>query len=283
MPTFLEAKLREATGSDDLAVLNAGIVSYAPLLEKLLFTKLVRHYEPTLVVLVLDPTDIGDDYKYGQEAVLENGNTVFPRAGPECGETGKASYYGAVAEILAPAVSPLGVPLAYPFEVIGPRLGFEVGKNCDYNYYDFELEVGGVTETNRYFHYRHPLSATRPYFDASLGYIVETANAVRATGAEFLLVVSPRFHHWNVEESPDNWESTDYTLNEPYQFEYFRYFEQARAEVDFPIFDLLPAFQETDEYPLVFRDDPHWNPRGNAFAARTLASYLIEHDLLEGK
>jgi hypothetical protein len=283
LPTFLQHELREAAATDDLAVLNAGIVSYAPLLEKLLFGEVVRHYEPTLVIQILDPTDIGDDFKYGQEAVVEKDKTIFPRAGPECSETGKAKYYGAVIEIISPWVAPLQVPLMYPFAVLGLRLGFEIGKNCPYDYYNFDLEVGDVVETNRYFHYRHPLALTRTYFDASFEHIVETARAVRATGADYLLVVSPRFHHWNPDESPDNWESEQYALNEPYQFEYFRYFEQARSRVDFPILDLLPAFQATDEAPLVFRDDPHWNPRGNAFAARTLAAYLIEHNLLEGK
>jgi hypothetical protein len=88
------------------------------------------------------------------------------------------------------------------------------------------------------------------------------------------LVVSPRYHHWNPKENPDNWEHTEYAADGPYQFEHFRYFEQARTRVDFPIFDLLPAFQATDEFPLVFRDDPHWNARGNVFAAGTIADYL---------
>lgn len=282
MPTFLEAALRKASGSQNLAVLNAGIVSYAPLLEKLLFDEIVQHYEPELVVLVLDPTDIGDDYKYGLEAVEQNGGTIFPRAGPECGETGTANYYGAVAEILAPVVAPLGIPLAYPFRVIGPRIGIPVGKNCAYDYYNFNLEIEGVVETNRYFHYRHPLAATRKYFDASLGHIIETAKAVRSKGSDFVLVVSPRFHHWNPLESPDNWESTVYELDEPFQYEYFRYFDEARKDVDFPIFDMLPAFRATDEFPLAFPDDPHWNPRGNAFVARTLAAYLTENGHVEG-
>ena len=139
-----------------------------------------------------------------------------------------------------------------------------------------------MLETNRYFHYRHPLELTRSYFDVSLANIEAIAKAVRATGADFLLVISPRFHHWNPKESPDNWETDDYEHDEPYQFEYFRYFDQARSRVDFPIFDLLPAFQATDEYPLVFRTDPHWNPRGNEFVAGVLANHLATDGLLKG-
>lgn len=281
VPFQLEKMLRERLGNEDLAVLNAGVVSYAPLLEKLLFENIVRHYEPDLVLLMLDPTDIGDNLKYSNEAQLEDGHTVFPRQGPECGESGELAYYGAVAEILTPVYESLAEAFNYPFKVIGSRLGLRRGKDCGYDYYDFKVKIGGVTETTRFFHYRHPLRDTHPYFDSVLEHISATAAAARAIGADFLLVVSPRFHHWNPKESPNNWEFDMYGLEEPYQYEYFRYFEQARDRVDYPIFDLLPAFQATEEFPLVFRDDPHWNPVGNAFAADKIASYLTQHKLIE--
>jgi hypothetical protein len=65
-------------------------------------------------------------------------------------------------------------------------------------------------------------------------------------------------------------------LDEPYQYEYFRFFEQRRSTAPFEIIDLLPAFQASQEYPLVFRDDPHWNEAGHAFVARMLVDRLIE-------
>ncbi len=280
LPSRLEALLREKLANTDLAVLNAGIVGYAPLLERLLFENIVIHYDPTLVLLILDPTDIGDDYKYGREAVLEAGRTVFPREGPECGEQGRAPYYGAALEIVAGLLKPLEAPLIYPIKAIGSRLGISLRPGCDYDYYDFKVVIRDVTETTRFFHYRHPLADTRPYFDSTLEHIERTAALARTIGADFLLVVSPRYHHWNPKESPNNWEHTEYATDEPYQFEYFRYFEQARARVDFPIFDLLPAFQATEEFPLVFRDDPHWNSRGNVFAAGTIADYLTREEML---
>jgi hypothetical protein len=279
VPSVIEGLLRERLGNQDLAVLNAGIVSYSPILEKLLYSEIVKHYDASLVILLLDPTDIGNDLKYGQEAISENGRTVFPLAGPECGSDGTADYYGAVIEILAP----LEEPFLYPFKTILPRLGFDLNKGCDYDYYDFKLAIGDTVETNHFFHYRHPLTDTHPYFDATFGHIQEAARSVRAAGSEFALVISPRYHHWNAKESPGNWELTDYSLTEPHQYEYFKYFEQAGSQVDFPIFDLLPAFRATDQFPLVFRDDPHWNPRGNAFAAGPIVDFLIDQGLVKTK
>ena len=77
-----------------------------------------------------------------------------------------------------------------------------------------------------------------------------------ASGGEFLLIVTPRFHHWNTAECPENAEADHYALDEPYQYEYFRFFEEEQTEAGFEIVSLLPAFQKTDRYPLVLRDDP---------------------------
>jgi hypothetical protein len=116
-----------------------------------------------------------------------------------------------------------------------------------------------------------------PFFERTLGYVEALAASVQRSGAEFVLVVAPRFHHWSANECPDNWESDKYALDEPYEYEYFRFFEQQRAAASFEIFNLLPAFQATSEFPLVFRDDPHWNEAGHGFVARTLAERLMHH------
>jgi hypothetical protein len=95
-----------------------------------------------------------------------------------------------------------------------------------------------------------------------------------------VLVVVPRYHHWSKSECPDNWERGAYQEDEPFQFEYFRFFEQAAAGEPFPIFDLLPAFKATREFPLVFRNDPHWNARGHDFVAQRLEDYLVGQHLV---
>jgi len=279
LPHQLEKLLRRTRGTEDLAVLNAGVVSSSPLLGKLLFERVVSDYDPQAVVLILDATDIGDDYKYEREGALEDGRFVFPLKGPECGESGRLTYYGAVAEILSRRGRRLSDLLLTPIRPLGPHLGISFENDCGYSYYDFNFQVGDQTESSRFFHDRHPLSLTRSYFDTSLAHVKEMADDVRASGADFLLVISPRYQHWNPEESPENWETEEYASDPTYHFEYFRYFEESREEVDFPILNLLDAFQATDEFPLVFREDPHWNAAGNSFAARVIASRLNEEGL----
>jgi hypothetical protein len=263
----LEENLRQAFGDDSVAVLNAGIVSYSPFLEKLLFERKLAGYQPTLVLLVLDASDIGDDHKYSREAVTSSaGLPTFslPDGTP-------SRYRGALYELARPHIPELRAAVSFPLDMARMLTGKRASSQ-DYNYYEFALTVRGRLETNRYFIYRHPLSETRPYFDATMRNVDDVASLALGAGADFVFFVTPRFQHWNTNECPDNWEKREYALNEPYQNEYFRYFEETVRS--YPIINLLPDFKATSSYPLVFRGDPHWNAAGNAFVADTVTRHL---------
>ena len=276
LTAVMEQLLRDRLGTTDVAVLNAAIPSYSPLLERSLLAGTLQQYRPTLVVLLVDVSDIGDDLQYLSEARVLDGRTTFdPRVKPT------SAYRGALLELVrrvAPSLSQGSLPvrtLTYPFRVA--RRG---GPRKNYDYYKFSVRVGQTLETNRFFIYRHPLEETRVHFSRTLQNINAVADEAERLHARFLLAVNPRYHHWNPAESPDNWERGDYALDEPYQNEYFRFFEEARPQVKYPVFSLLPAFQGTREFPLVFREDPHWNERGNAFAARALVNHLLETGMI---
>jgi SGNH hydrolase-like domain, acetyltransferase AlgX len=269
-PQVMERLLHDELSRKDIAVLNAGIVSYSPLLARRLFDGVVRHYRPTLVLYFLDASDIGDDYKYAQSLVTSGGRTYF-----DVRKASTPSYYGAVAKIIH--LDALVADGLWPLQWLMCRLSGERGPKPEhYDWYDFRLRIGNCVETNRFFIYRHPLDETKPHFEKTFGHIQALADAVRAAGAGFVLVVLPRFHHWNREECPDNWEARSYSLEEPYSYEFFRFFDSKKADASFEILNLLPFFQATHKFPLVFRKDPHWNEAGHAFVARTIASHLIQ-------
>ncbi|MEM7201974.1 MAG: hypothetical protein AAF628_17030 [Planctomycetota bacterium] len=261
-PAVLERELR-ISGDGDVAVLNTGIPSFSPFLEDLLYERVVRHYQPDLVLLVLDATDFGDDYRYAGEASEDRDGVLFDQSGHK----NPPAYRGALWQALN-----LGELAAWP-------LDFAQGLR-PYRYYRFDITVDGVHESDRYFIYRHPLAKTRPYLDETMRNIERIAHAVERDGGRFVLVVSPRYHHWNQNECPRNWEGT-YEVDEPFQFEYLKYFASRRAEAAFPMIDLLPAFQATEAFPLVFPNDPHWNEAGHRFVAATLAAALERAGLLQ--
>ena len=271
VPAALERRLRAELG-DDVAVLNAGIISSSPYLQRILYEGIVKHYEPQVVLVILDATDIGDDARYATEARLIDGEVRFDLKGPAAAEV---RYYGVVAQLLSPAFQ----WLSYPFEVLARRLS---GGDGEYDYYEFAdagVEIDGVAARNRYFIYRFAPQATRRFFEATLQNVVETQRAAQRTGARFSLVVSPRYHHWSDKECPDNWEAGDYALDEPYEFAYLDFFREASQRLDFPVVELLPEFQATQAYPLVFASDPHWNERGCEFVAGILARHLLRTSL----
>jgi hypothetical protein len=291
-PEVTEKMLKSRLKQDNIAVLNAGVISYSPLLEDLLFSGCVRNYKPTVVMLFLDAGDFGDDYAYTRE-IKREGNRAYFDTGDEEDEI---RYYGALWKLGGSYIEAAARYAKYPYDLVSrgisklymiytghpsDSVSRPISKKEKSNYYKFELNIDGVVELNRFFIYRHPLESTKPYFLNTLANLNHVADNVRESGAQFILVIMPRFHHWNPKECPNNWEKSYYSLNEPYQYEYFKFFEQIKSRLNYRVFNLLPAFQETKEFPLVFDNDPHWNEKGHAFVARVVANYLIENHCIE--
>ena len=273
-PSRLEVELARRLERDDVGVLNAGVISYSPMLQKIQIEDVLRGYRPSVVILLLDATDIGDDAVYRAKSRRRGEDEEFPLEGDA-----HLRSYGAVHELLRPGLTWLEHRLSYPVQLARSAVGRPEPTSANYylNYVTFEGR-----QENRFFIYRYPLERTRPYFEETFRHVAAAASAAETAGARFLLAVSPRYHHWSARECPRDWQRGAYQIDEPFQFEYFRFFGEKAAGSSFPIFDLLPAFQATRDFPLVFPHDPHWNPSGHAFVARTLADYLTPSALLDG-
>lgn len=265
-PRLLEKRWRQQLGETELAALNAGLVSYSPLLERQLYEKRLAAFKPEIVVMLFDATDVGDDYQYGRQARTGPDGLYFPQTGfsvllPSEGDSW-SKHCALCQRFFLPFSLLKGFlhPVLMSTEALGPSAMW--------------LEIDGKLELNNYFIYRHPLEKTRPYFEASLAQIAAVAKQVEAGGGKFLLVVSPRFQHWNTKECPKNWEGSQYSLAEPYQDEMFRFFEERRATLGFPLLNLLPAFKGSSEFPLVFEDDPHWNSAGHKLVAGVIGAEI---------
>ncbi|HNR30936.1 MAG TPA: GDSL-type esterase/lipase family protein [Candidatus Hydrogenedentes bacterium] len=277
-PEAAQRLIRGRLGRDDVAVLNAGIVSYSPFLANLLFDGVVRAYKPQLVLYFLDATDFGDDYFYAAQAQHDGDRVSFDI------DERRQFYYGVLGELAykaleRPPASRLVDWAAWPKTFLARRL-WPGGADAAKGYYDFDLTIDGVRQGTRYFIYKHPLEKLRPYFEATLEHVNRLERQVRAAGAAFVLVIVPRFHHWNPNESPEYWERDEYRVDEPHQFAYFEFFDEVKDRLPYPVFSLLPAFQATDEYPLTFRRDAHWTEDGHDFVARVVTDHLIEQGLV---
>ena len=264
-PEQLEALLR-SEGITELAVLNAGMLSYSPVLHEQLLKQTLLKYNPTVVSLMLDCTDIGDDYHYAQGLRNANGSVQF--SGPKL--TVPHPHLGATWRL----VKPLHPAMLAPFKLLR-RAASNYVPHDPLDYYKFEIPVNGVTEKDRFFIYRYPLSVTTPFFEESYTYIERIARTCARNDAKFVLIIAPRYHHWSNRESPDNWEAKSYGDDLRFQYEIFEFFQSKEETSEFRIVSLLPAFKKTTEFPLVFRSDPHWNTKGNRFVAEQLRDMLL--------
>ncbi|MFT3770516.1 MAG: GDSL-type esterase/lipase family protein [Minicystis sp.] len=270
-PQAIEAMLRGREGGDDLAVLNAGVTSHSPFVERRLLEQTVLSYRPQLVIMVLDATDIGDDYWYSTIAEDDGGLGHFGPSSPWLGEDREITDHSALFERIGLPARGLRALLLHPLEV-GTRAPLS----------RLHLRFDGREENGRFFIYRYPLSRTEKYFQATWDNITAAAEAAARNGARFLLVVAPRFQHWNPAECPDNWERHEYALHEPFQDEYLRFFADAARPRTFPVLGLIDAFRAAKSFPLVFRNDPHWNARGHRVVARAIVDALDQRALLPG-
>ena len=106
----------------------------------------------------------------------------------------------------------------------------------------------------------------RPFFENSYQRIQTIAQYCHSNDIEFVLFVAPRHHHWSDKESPNNWEFKRYGSFQQNQNVIFDFFDGKMERAEFSIINMLGAFRETDEFPLVFDSDPHWNEAGMLIA-----------------
>lgn len=250
MPQRLEQHLRQTPGWESAVVLNAGVASWSPIIHRRVLGDLLARYRPHHVVQVLDATDLGDDHRYARELV--DGRFLVPAGRPPASR---------------PAVWHLATPLRKAMR--RPLRRWRQG-DARYAWERFEVEVAGVVETNRFFHWRHPAEATEPW-------LIATRDHVRATmrvGGGGLVVLAPRYPAWDPQGSPHDWER-DQHGDAPHRDAWRRWF--AAQDVRAPVFDLeegLAVAAAAAPGTLTFKSDPHWTPAGCDAVAKLLAERL---------
>ena len=261
---YLRKYLQTNTVNDNIAVLNCGVISYSPLLSKLQYEKVVRHYEPQIVVFFLDASDIGNDRRYLKDwcEKSQRFDTSQCNFDKEVRRPRSALW-----KLASPIAEPL---LLQPANEFFFALGLPNWRN------------DGPTrdkDFSTFFIYKEPLSKTKEYMHASMNNVIDLYEEVKKDGARFAFVLTPRYHHWSSTECPNNWESVEYGYDEPYEFSYLNYFAKNFPK-EIPSLNLLPHFQAYKGPPLVFANDPHWNEKGSKFVASLLAKELLNKGLI---
>jgi len=227
-----------------IKVANFGWTSSSPLLSYRLLKDIGKKYNPDVVILCVDMTDFQDDIRYSRLL----------------GETG-----------------------IYRLRNICPITMITISKILKkMNLKALHDYLFGVAIFDRFFTVNKPLTETRPSFS----YIQKSINNInnyckKELDAKFILMILPRSFQYNDRECPNNWEKKKYTPFGPYVYEPFKYFESIKKQVDYPIYSLLPDFQNTHIFPTCFIDDPHWNGNGHWVAAEAAYKYCSDDGLFK--
>jgi len=239
IPQMLEAKVRANQPERQINVANFGWVSSSPLLSLRLLKDIGKKYNPKIVILTIDMTDFQDDIKYLH--LLE-----------------RKGIYSALDLIPITILTIRKTISAIGFEWLHEAVfGFPI---------------------RRFFVTDKPLSETKSYFV----YIQNSIDKIyyfskNELGAKFILFVFPRGYQYSDKESPNNWEKSEYQVLGPFAHEPFKYFEQIKFKVSYPIISLLPNFQNSNVFPTVLDDDPHWNEAGNKIAVDAIYQYCYDN------
>jgi hypothetical protein len=224
-----------------IRVANFGWVSSSPLLSLRQLKDIGAKYKPDIVLLAVDMTDFHDDIKYRR---------LLDRQG----------IYWALDYI--------------PVTIMALR---KLTPGIESLHHWLFQEPG-----HRFFITEGPLEETLPH----LSHIQNNLDQIQRfcqqeLDARFVLFVFPRSYQYSDREAPNNWEQDEYENLGPHAHEPVRYFEQVRSRVEYPIYSLLPDFLETDLFPTVLDDDPHWNKAGNDLAAGAMLRYCVEAGCFE--
>ena len=236
-PAVVENRLRARYEGKDVKVANFAWVSSSPLLSWRRLLDIGDKYAPDLVVLCLDMTDIRDDIRW---------RDMLERRG----------MYWLIGRL----------PLAMrAIEVISPTA-----------YDAMFAKLNPDLPAGRFFMSEAPLEETRPYFAELVKNLARIQDWCDERGARFITIVLPRTYQYSDREAPENWEAAEYTVLGPYSLEPFRFFDELRSEVDYPIYSLLETFQRNEVFPTSFEDDPHWNPAGAQVAAKAVQHIIAD-------
>ena len=257
----LEERLRTRPGLSSLEVVNAGVLSYCPLLEYLQYRHALQALEPDLVVLNFDMSDVQDHLEYSRHAVFDG--------------KGEALY------VTEPS---LGAP---PARLPG-LLSFRwLARYVQSATRQVESRVEGVPFTRDRDRYLWALDGGPDMareVESTLAPVASLLRLLRHRGIPLVLATYPQ--PWQV--------SADATPLPPIRDQYgigrnavhlndraFRKLEAFAGRHGIPFVNATAAFRQSDSPASLFLDsDFHFSPRGNDLYAEILERYLVERGLV---
>jgi len=247
-------------------VINAGATSYSPTLEYLLLKNKGLSYQPDIVILNLDMSDIQDDYNYNQERAEfdQDGNVIRVSGIKE-----QTTLFYKIRNKMQ-----LNRFIFDKLNLIDSRL---IKKEEKQN-----IMPLGDPKTDRYAILRDmPVQDEAEHWKRTFHYISLINELCKKNDITFILTLYP----YGVQVSADEWSlgrhlfgfSSDAVHSDAPQ----QKVKQFAEENGIMYVEMLDSFKESDTFPLYFAYDGHINRDGHALAAEVLYSSLVEEKMVK--
>jgi hypothetical protein len=261
-------------------IINAGQVSYSPLLEHLYYRKVGRQFSPDLVILFLDWSDLQDDHRYRMSATYGTDGeieAVIPDTPPTQVAWGLARYTALVNFFFMERPD-----IALQRIVVRPILQRILGQDrylrlCDQADKSRAMAVRpGDLNRDRYMIFRDEyVEGLTPQLEFTQSNIFRLFEVCKQDGVEFLLVLYPYAVQLNGLEWAEGRGFWGFEAGKVYGDKLpFQIFETFAKMNGIPVLNLLPAFKASSTFPLFYSEDGHWTSSGHALVAETLVKHL---------
>lgn len=275
---ILERSLGEKVKDKKIEVINAGILSYSPLLEYLYLKHRGLKLNPDLVILNFDESDIIDDLIYESELIKDSQGLPagFPKPVilPENFYEGKQflPFVPTLVKKFLHQNSALYLVIANSVKTKKLLIYPEIGK--------IEIIPGNplkdklITTRDKVENYEALWAITK----RNLKWIVELLNENKV---RLLLNIYPYAHQvsateWSEGRKAWSLEPKIYTHDRDFQtLESFASLEKV------PFHSMVPDFRSEQNHPLFFKVDGHWTKLGHQVAARSLEKYLLDSGMIK--
>ena len=254
----MERLLRTQHGLPSLEIVNAGVLSYCPLLEYLQYRHHLHVLEPDLVVLNFDMSDVQDHLDYSR-------NLVSSTDGVPLFVTEPSLRHG-----------PSSMPGLLSFEWFGRHFNAAARR--------FESSSEGVPFVRDEDRYLWALDGG-PEMDAeaaaTLAPIADLKTLLDHFRIPLVLATYPQPWQVSPEASPLPPVRDQYRIGQHkvhLNDRPFRKLERFAADHNLPFFNATTAFRQApDPAGLFLLNDFHFSERGNALYAELLTDYLLSH------
>lgn len=241
-----------------LDVINAGVTSYSPMLEYLYLREKGLQYEPDIVILMFDMSDLQNDHSYQQSALFENGKL-------------KAVNHEEKINIfrILLAKSKLAQTLN----------NLLVQVDAKYNKAPKLPKAVGDVQHDRYAITRHETTFEdeKAYWSRSLKYIGLIKELSEKNNIKFILSTYPYGHQIHPQEWSQGRHNFGFEIGEVYSDRPEKILRIYAEENNIPFVSMFKPFRDSNIFPLFYSYDGHFNEDGHELVADNLYSYLIDN------